>query len=171
MEHSLKIPSIHIERADSWSILEGMLKYTQQPCDVVICSFAIAEGWVKRLWKMKSSGRIKNITVVLDYAVMIRHREKLILLENVVDRIYLNNTHAKLLMVESLDFSAVAVMSANATMNYRIETFYVTNRTDEICTIKMDLKRIYDNSNSIRTGTGTGGPLLHSEGDIPIDGN
>lgn len=149
MQSGLKIPSIHIERADSWSIFEGMLNHTQHPCRVVICSFAIAEGWVKRLWRMKEKGKLERITVVLDYSVMVRHRAKLILLDNVVDKVYLNNTHAKLILVESVDFEAVAVMSANATQNYRVETFYVTNRTDDICSIKQDLNRIYDNSNAV----------------------
>lgn len=110
---------------------------------------------------MKEKGKLERITVVLDYSVMIRHRAKLLLLDKVVDKVYLNNTHAKLILVESRDFEAVAVMSANATQNYRIETFYITNRTDEICSIKEDLNRIYDNSNSVRFGTGAGGPLLH----------
>lgn len=110
---------------------------------------------------MKERGRVERLTVVLDYAVMTRHRAKVLLLENVVDRVYLNNTHAKLILVESKDFQAVTVMSANATMNYRIETFYVTNRTDEVESIKADLNSIYDNSNTIRFGKGTGGTLLH----------
>lgn len=141
-----------LKRVDSWSILVGMLQHTKQPCSIVVCSFAIAEGWIKRLHKLKLSGKVERITVVLDYAVMIRHREKILMMENVVDRIYLDNTHAKMILVENSSFQAVAILSANATMNYRVESVYVTNRTDEIETIKQDLERIYDNSNSIRTG-------------------
>lgn len=141
-----------LKRVDSWSILEGMMEHTSQPCSIVICSFAIAEGWIKRLHKLKKSGKVERITVVLDYAVMIRHREKILMMENVVDKIYLDNTHAKMILVENETFQAAAILSANATMNYRVESVYVTNRTDEIETIKQDLERIYDNSNSIRTG-------------------
>lgn len=156
MKRVLNIPSISIERVDSWSILEGMLDYSRHPADVVICSFAMAEGWIKRIWRMKETGRINKVTVVLDYAVMIRHREKMILLENIVDRLLLHNTHAKLIMVESLDFKAVAVMSANATMNYRTEAYYVTDRQEDINKIREDLEKIYDNSRAIITGKGTG---------------
>jgi len=74
------------------------------------------------------------------------------MMESVVDKIYLDNTHAKMILVENSTFQAVAILSANATMNYRVESAYVTNRTDEIQTIKQDLERIYGNSNSIRTG-------------------
>lgn len=73
------------------------------------------------------------------------------MMENIIDNIYLNDTHAKMLLVESNDFSAAAVLSANATMNYRIESAYITNRADEIKKLKQDLQKIYDNSNSIRT--------------------
>ncbi len=145
------IPSIHLDKVDSWSILEGMLSHTAAPADVVICSFAMAEGWIRRLCKMKEVGKIRRITVVLDYAVMTRHRQKIIMLEAVVDFIYLNDTHAKMLLVESDNFSAAAVMSANATMNYRIEAFYVTNRTDEVQLLKKDLMKVYGNSRSIKS--------------------
>lgn len=141
-----------LKRVDSWSILMGMLEHTKQPCSIVVCSFAIAEGWIKRLHKLKLSGKVERINVVLDYAVMIRHREKILMLENVVDKIYLDNTHAKMILVENETFQAAAVLSANATMNYRVESVYITNRNDEIETIKQDLEKIYDNSNSIRTG-------------------
>ena len=171
MKRVLNIPSISIERVDSWSILEGMLDYSRHPADVVICSFAMAEGWIKRIWRMKETGRIKKITVVLDYAVMIRHREKMILLENIVDEIFLNNSHAKLITVDSLDFSAVAVMSANATMNYRIETSYVTDRPEEVRKIKGDLEKIYGNSRAIITSQRTGRSILYSGTDIVIDTN
>lgn len=73
------------------------------------------------------------------------------MLEAVVDFIYLNDTHAKMLLVESENFSAAAVMSANATMNYRIEAFYVTNRTDEVQLLKKDLLKVYGNSRSIKS--------------------
>lgn len=152
MEPKLKIPCVMLKRVDSWSILMGMLEHTRHPCSIVICSFAIAEGWIKRLHKLKLSGKVERITVVLDYAVMIRHREKILMLENVVDKIYMDNTHAKMILVENETFQAAAILSANATMNYRVESAYITNRTDEIETIKQDLEKIYDNSNSIRTG-------------------
>lgn len=141
-----------LKRVDSWSILMGMLEHTKQPCSIVVCSFAIAEGWIKRLHKLKLSGKIERINVLLDYAVMIRHREKILMMENVVDKIYLDNTHAKMILVENETFQAAAILSANATMNYRVESVYITNRIDEIKTIKQDLEKIYDNSNSIRTG-------------------
>lgn len=152
MEPKLKIPCVMLKRVDSWSVLVGMMEHTRQPCSIVVCSFAIAEGWIKRLHKLKQSGKVERITVVLDYAVMIRHREKILMLENVVDKIYLDNTHAKMMLVENETFQAAAILSANATMNYRVESVYITNRNDEIETIKQDLEKIYDNSNSIRTG-------------------
>lgn len=110
---------------------------------------------------MKETGRINKVTVVLDYAVMVRHREKMILLENIVDRLLLHNTHAKLIMIESVDFKAVAVMSANATMNYRTEAYYVTDRQEDINKIREDLEKIYDNSRAIITGKRTGESILH----------
>lgn len=156
----LKIPSITIDKADSWSILEGMLEHAGQPCSIVICSFSVTDGWIRRLLKLKNEGKVTHITLVMDFAVMTRHREIILFLTNVVDKVYLNNSHAKLIYVTNECFEAVAVMSANATMNYRIETFYVTDRIDEVSVIKEDLKKIYDNSVSITGSTGTGRIVL-----------
>ncbi len=141
-----------LRRLDSWSILEGMMEHTTQPCSVVICSFAIAEDWIKRLYRLKKKGKLEKITVVLDNVIMTRHRQKVIMLENIVDEIYLNDTHAKMIVIENKVFQAAALISANATMNSRIESAYVTNRTDEIVTIKQELKQIYDNSRAIKPG-------------------
>ncbi len=156
----LQIPSITIDKADSWSILEGMLEHARQPCSIVICSFSVTDGWIRRLLKLKNEGKVTHITLVLDFAVMTRHREIILFLTNVADKVYLNNSHAKLIYVVNDTFEAVAVMSANATMNYRIETFYITNREAEIFVIKEDLKKIYDNSISITGSTGTGRIVL-----------
>jgi len=54
-------------------------------------------------------------------------------------------------LVENDTFQAVAILSANATMNYRVESAYITNRQEEIHQIKKDLEAIYDNSNSIKS--------------------
>jgi len=87
----------------------------------------MAEGWIKRLSVLKTKGRVERITVIIDYAVMTRHRPKMIMLQNVVDNIYLNTIYGN--------------------------SAYVTNRTDEIENLKQDLNTIYGNSNSIRPGT------------------
>lgn len=147
----IEIPSIHIGKIDSWSILDAMLQRSTEPCSVVICSFAIAEGWIRRLVKLKERGRITKITVVLDRAVMIRHRSKIVFMERVFDEIYLNDTHAKALLIESPGYSAAAVMSANATMNYRIEAFFISDKAEHVKTIKEDLERIYGNSRAVKS--------------------
>lgn len=142
----LKIPSVRIVKCDSFSILSAMLEKTNKACDIVICSYAVTEVWMKRLWGLKMSGKVKKITMLLDFDVMSRHREKLLTLQELCDRLYLISSHAKLLLVESEDFSAVAVMSCNATQNYRIETYYVTNREREIENIRGDLAGIFRES-------------------------
>ena len=138
-----EIPGLHIQRFDSFSLLESMLCSTEEACRVTVCTYAVTEGWLRRLALLKRAGKISAATLVLDYTVMIRHREKLPLLRGVCDQVYLTNSHAKLMLVEGCaGFQATAVCSANATNNYRIESYYVSNRTTEVNALRDDLRGI-----------------------------
>lgn len=138
----IKIPSCRIVKYDSFGLLKQMLECTDLPCSITICSYAITESYIKRLLSLKNRNIVTYITLILDYEVMNRHREKVYLLQNIADELYFTDSHAKLMLVENKKFKAVAIMSANATQNYRIETYYVTNRREEIREIKADLSRI-----------------------------
>lgn len=135
----MKIPCVHIVRTDSYSLLNELMDMTQLPCEVTVCSYAITEVWMRGLCRMKETGRISHLRMLLDFDVMNRHREKLFPLKDICDELYLTSSHAKMMLLHSGDFDALAIMSANCTNNYRIESYYVTDRRDEIEDIGRDL--------------------------------
>jgi hypothetical protein len=137
---------LFLEKTDSWTILNQILK-SERADELIVCSFAMAEGFVRRLIKEKS--RIGKLTVILDFTIATRNRANMLFIANNTDELYLTNTHAKLFYIKNENKKVVAALSANATMNYRYECGIVTENEEmvleaEKCIGKMisDGKRI-----------------------------
>jgi hypothetical protein len=104
----------------------------------------MAEAFARKLLRERS--KIVHLTLLLDLTIAQRHRHNLLFLEEVADKIYLCNTHAKLVLLESRDFAGVAVMSANATMNLRYECGFISTDKNHIDTIKTELEEMKQNA-------------------------
>lgn len=136
--------SIFLKKTDAWSIVNTLLGKVDRADKLIICSFAIAEAFARKLLRERS--KIAHLTLILDFTIAKRHRSNLLFLEQVADQIYLCNTHAKLVLLESKDLSGVAVMSANATMNLRYECGFISTDKNHINAIKNDLEDIIQNA-------------------------
>jgi hypothetical protein len=104
----------------------------------------MAEAFARKL--LRERRKIGHLTVLLDFTVAQRHRQNLLFLEQVADEIYLCNTHAKLVLLESADFAGVAVMSANATMNLRYECGFISTDKTHVATVINDLNEMKQNA-------------------------
>jgi hypothetical protein len=135
---------IFLRKTDAWSIVNSLLRNVERADKLTICSFAMAEAFARKLLRERS--KIANLTLLLDFTVAKRHRNNLLFLENVADEIYLCNTHAKLVLLESDGFSGVAVMSANATMNLRYECGCISYEKHLIDCIINDLEEMKKNA-------------------------
>jgi hypothetical protein len=138
------LDSIFLKKTDAWSIVNTLLGKVDRADKLIICSFAIAEAFARKLLRERS--KIAHLTLILDFTIAKRHRSNLLFLEQVADQIYLCNTHAKLVLLESKDLSGVAVMSANATMNLRYECGFISTDKNHINAIKNDLEDIIQNA-------------------------
>jgi hypothetical protein len=138
------LDSIFLKKTDAWSILNTLLAKVERADKLIICSFAIAEAFARKL--LRERNKIEHLTLILDFTIAKRHRSNLLFLEQVADEIYLCNTHAKLVLLESKDLSGVAVMSANATMNLRYECGFISTDKNHINAIKNDLETMKQNA-------------------------
>ena len=146
----IPVPICRVERCNSFNILLDMLEHFSSPAKLSLCSYAIAESWLRRLALLKKKGKINYIKILLDEDVIIRHREKLFFIQNICDEIYFSSSHAKVIILENETTELLAIMSCNATNNYRIETYYITNNHEDIERIRGDLNFIFRrNSKSI----------------------
>lgn len=135
----MEIPSVRIERCNSFNILEGILEHLPDGADVFVCSYAVTDVWLRRLQVLRMSGRIARVGFLLDFDVMSRHRALMLQLHAVCDEVYMAETHAKMIIARSGGKCIAAVMSANATQNYRTEVYYVTDRPIETASLERQL--------------------------------
>ncbi|MDR1984088.1 MAG: hypothetical protein LBQ28_04625 [Prevotellaceae bacterium] len=135
---------IFLRKTDAWTIVNTLISKVERADKLTICSFAVAEAFARKLLRERS--KIKHLTLMLDFTIAKRHRSNLLFLEQVADEIYLCNTHAKLVLLESPDVSGVAVMSANATMNLRYECGFISYEKNLIDTVINDLNNMKQNA-------------------------
>jgi len=116
---SIRKPEIFLEKTGSRDVFERMIDKTQRADEVIVCSFAVDENFLRRLTKARE--KIGKLTLILDFTLARRNRTRLIRAAELADELYCGNTHAKLFLIRSAEYSAVCALSANATTNYRYE--------------------------------------------------
>lgn len=149
MIEPLTIPGVRVSRTNSMQMLRQIVQMTGNGSKLVIFSYSVTDGWLRQLMKLKQEYQVQHITLVLDRAVMIRHREKLLQIERVADECYLTDSHAKVYLSQGETKSIALITSANATNNYRNECYYGTDRTTELEQITRDIRGILASSDRI----------------------
>lgn len=130
-------------------MLRQIVQMTGAESELVIFSYSVTDGWLRQLLKLRQEYQVKQITLILDREVMIRHREKLMQIQRVADACYLTDSHAKVYLSQGKERTIALITSANATNNYRNECYYATDRPGEIEQITRDIRRILEASNRI----------------------
>ena len=149
MDDMLTIPGVRVSRQNSMHMLRQIVQMTGPESELVIFSYSVTDGWMRQLLKLRQEYRVKHITLVLDRAVMVRHREKLIQIGKVADECFLTDSHAKVYLSRGKTKTIALITSANATNNYRNECYYATDRTAELEQIGRDIGTILEASDRI----------------------
>lgn len=135
-----------------YDILEWILKYTG-PANVVVLTFSLSEEFIRKVYYLKQSGQIKDITVILDFKA-IQKTEKLIRLAgNVFNRLIYAKTHAKIVLVDGNPIRVCVSGSQNATRGNREESGIITTDLVTYEKFKSEIERIQQNG--IQRGTVT----------------
>lgn len=149
MDDPLTIPGVRVSRVNSMQILRQIVQMTGHESELVIFSYSVTDGWLRQLLKLRADFNISHVTLVLDRDVMIRHREKLLQIQQVADEAFLTDSHAKLYLSRGKQRTIAVITSANATNNYRNECYYGTDRPTEIEQITRDIRTILAASDRI----------------------
>lgn len=149
MDEPLTIPGVRVSRTNSMQMLRQIVQMTGTDSELVIFSYSVTDGWLRQLLKLRQEYQVQHITLVLDREVMIRHREKLLQIEQVADECYLTDSHAKVYLSSGHSKTIALITSANATNNYRNECYYGTDRPEEIERIERDIATILGASERI----------------------
>ena len=135
-----------------YDIIEWILKYSG-PANVVVLTFSLSEEFIRKVYQLKQSGQIKDITVILDFKA-IQKTEKLIRLAgNVFDRLIYAKTHAKIVLVNGDPIRVCVSGSQNATRGNREESGIITTNLVTYEKFKSQIERIQQNG--IQRGTFT----------------
>lgn len=117
-----------LDKVQSHHVFNFCLDYVERADECIISSFAINEGFVRRL--IKNRDRLGNLTVIWDSNMAIQNIGKLLFAAKNTDSLYLANNHSKVLYMANAEKQCVAVSSVNTTGNYRYEGGFITTDSD-----------------------------------------
>ena len=149
MDDTITIPGVRVSRVNSMQILRQIARMTGPDSELVIFSYSVTDGWLRQLMKLREEMEVRRITLVLDRDVMVRHREKLVQIQQVADEAWLTDSHAKVYLSRGKNRTIAVITSANATNNYRNECYYATDRPRETEQIERDIRTILAASDRI----------------------
>lgn len=141
-DEPLSIPGVRVNRQNSMNLLRQIVELTGPESELVVFSYSVTDGWLRQLAKLKEEMQVNSVTLVLDRDVMVRHREKLTQIQEVADKAFLTDSHAKVYLSRGKTRTIAVITSANATNNYRNECHYGTDRPSEIEQIERDIRTI-----------------------------
>jgi hypothetical protein len=90
-------------------------------------SFSISEEFLRRLFFIEKSGRVKKFHLVLDHKATNKTLKLWAFISQVIERTYLADNHSKILLVKSEAGDTVCVVtSQNLTRGNRSESAFIT---------------------------------------------
>jgi len=113
-----------LEKVQSHHIFDFCLAYVERADECILSSFAINEGFVRRL--IKNRGLLGNLSVIWDSNMAAQNIGKLLFTAKNTNALYLANNHSKVLYMANKNKQCVAVSSVNTTGNYRYEGGFIT---------------------------------------------
>ena len=104
-------------------------------------SFSISEEFLRRLFFIEKSGRVKEFNLVLDLKATNKTLKLWAFIDQVIERTYLADNHSKILLVQSLSGDCVSVItSQNLTRGNRAESAFITTDKAIFNTLKHQIE-------------------------------
>lgn len=114
--------------------------------DIWQTSFSISEEFLRRLFFIKKQGRIRNLSLVLDFKATQKTVKLWRFISQVVDNTYLAENHSKILLVRSLAGDTVTfITSQNLTRGNRYESAFVTTDKSVFDTVLAQVQDLIKN--------------------------
>lgn len=115
---------VHFVSDGNWSLYDYLIAALEDhmgACDVWLTTYSMTELSARILAKMKDSGKIANLYVLMDYKSKMRYPQVDQLVRNVATRMGLVHIHAKVLIIGNGSVYRTLIGSANWTKNPRLE--------------------------------------------------
>ncbi len=106
-------------------------------------SFSISEEFLRRLYFIEKSGRVKAFHLVLDHKATNKTLKLWAFISQVIERTYLADNHSKLLLVRSEAGDKVCIVtSQNLTRGNRYESAFITTDPDIFDTLHAEVEEL-----------------------------
>ncbi len=112
-------------------MLVGLLSITG-PGEVSMCTYATSETAARTLARLKASGMITKLNILIDHRVEVRSANSLQLLTATADQLMLKPAHAKVTIIQNANWDLVVIGSANYTENKRYEVGIISTHLDAV---------------------------------------
>ena len=108
-------------------------------------SFSISEEFLRRLYFIEKSQRVKEFNLVLDHKATNKTLKLWAFIDQVIERTYLADNH-KILLVQSLSGDCVSVVtSQNLTRGNRAESAFISTDKEIFATLKQQIDDLITN--------------------------
>ncbi|MBR6263233.1 MAG: C4-dicarboxylate ABC transporter [Prevotella sp.] len=109
-------------------------------------SFSISEEFLRRLYFIKKSKKVKEINLILDHKATNKTLKLWVFITQVIRKTYLADNHSKILLVESEDGQQVAVItSQNLTRGNRHESAFISTDKAIFQRLKVEVESLIKN--------------------------
>ena len=126
-------------------ILEWILEQVGT-AEVWQTSFSISEEFLRRLFFIERSGRVKRFNLVLDHKATNKTLKLWAFITQVIQRTYLADNHSKILLVRSEAGDTVSVVtSQNLTRGNRSESAFITTDKEIFATLHAQVEDLITN--------------------------
>lgn len=126
-------------------VLEWILEQVGE-AEVWQTSFSISEEFLRRLFFIEKSGRVKAFHLVLDHKATNKTLKLWAFISQVIERTYLADNHSKILLVKSNAGDTVCVVtSQNLTRGNRSESAFITTDKEIFATLHSQVDDLISN--------------------------
>lgn len=126
-------------------VLEWILEQVGE-AEVWQTSFSISEEFLRRLFFIEKSGRVKAFHLVLDHKATNKTLKLWAFISQVIERTYLADNHSKILLVKSKAGDTVCVVtSQNLTRGNRSESAFITTDKEIFATLHSQVDDLISN--------------------------
>lgn len=126
-------------------VLEWVLEQVGKS-EVWQTSFSISEEFLRRLYFIEKSGKVKQFNLVLDHKATNKTLKLWVFMDQVIKSTYLADNHSKVLLVKADSGETVSIItSQNLTRGNRIESAVVTTESEIFHTLYSEIDYVIRN--------------------------
>lgn len=103
-------------------------------------SFSISEEFIRRLYHMRRSGKVKDIQLLLDYKATNKTLRLWPFIVQTIDNCFLADNHSKLILIDAPDLQVAIITSQNLTRGNRHECAIVTTHPEIYATLEHEFQ-------------------------------